>query len=322
VAESRAARTGVREGGGHTADGHPVQLLGNVGDAAGMAAAVAAGAEGAGLFRTEFLYLGRGSAPGAAEQERAYREVFTAAAGRKVVLRTLDAGADKPLPFMGFEDEPNPALGVRGFRTRVRRPEVLATQLDAVAAAATATGADVWLMAPMVATPDESAEFAAEVHGRGLPSAGIMVEVPGAALCARACLSEVDFASIGTNDLAQYAMAADRQSAALAGLTSPWQPGLLHLVRLTAEAGTELGKPVGVCGEAAGDPALAVVLVGLGVTSLSMTPRALADVAATVASVDLDGARRLAGIALEARSADAARAAVRAELPVLADLGR
>jgi phosphotransferase system enzyme I (PtsI) len=322
VAAARAARGGVPEGGGRTADGHPVQLLGNVGDAAGMAAAVAAGAEGVGLFRTEFLYLDRGSAPDPVEQERAYREVFTAAAGRKVVLRTLDAGADKPLPFMGFEDEPNPALGVRGLRTRVRRPGVLATQLDAVAAAAAATGADVWVMAPMVSVPEEAAEFAAEVHGRGLPTAGIMVEVPAVALRAHACLSEVDFASIGTNDLTQYAMAADRQSAALAGLTSPWQPALLELVRLTAEAGTALGKPVGVCGEAAGDPALAVVLIGLGVTSLSMTPRALSDVAATVASVDLDAARRIAAIALEARSADAARAAVRAELPVLVDLGR
>jgi len=322
VAAARAARGGVPEGGGRTADGHPVQLLGNVGDAAGMAAAVAAGAEGVGLFRTEFLYLDRGSAPDLAEQQAAYRAVFELAAGRKVVLRTLDAGADKPLPFMGFEPEPNPALGVRGLRTRVRRPEVLATQLDAVAAAAAETGADVWVMAPMVSTADEAAEFAAEVHGRGLPMAGIMVEVPAVALTARACLSAVDFASIGTNDLAQYALAADRQSAALAALTSPWQPGLLHLVALTAAAGAELGKPVGVCGEAAGDPALAVVLVGLGVGSLSMTPRGLGDVAAAVGSVDLDTARRLAAIVLAARSAEAARAAVRGELPILADLGR
>ena len=322
VAAARSARGGVREGGGRTADGHPVQLLGNVGDAAGMAAALAAGAEGVGLFRTEFLYLDRASAPDLAEQRAAYRAVFELAAGRKVVLRTLDAGADKPLPFLGLDPEPNPALGVRGLRTRVRRPEVLATQLDAVAAAAADTGADVWVMAPMVSTADEAAEFAAEVHRRGLPAAGIMVEVPAVALTARACLSDVDFASIGTNDLAQYALAADRQSAALAALTSPWQPALLHLVALTAAAGTELGKPVGVCGEAAGDPALAVVLVGLGVGSLSMTPRGLGDVAAAVGSVELATARRLAGVALAARSAEAARAAVRAELPILAGLGR
>jgi phosphotransferase system enzyme I (PtsI) len=322
VAEARAKRRGVPAGGGRTADGHRVQLLANVGDAAGMTAAVAAGAEGVGLFRTEFLYLDRTDAPTAAEQQASYREVFEIAAGRKVVVRTLDAGADKPLPFMGFEDEPNPALGVRGLRTRIQRPQILDAQLDAIAAAAAETGADAWVMAPMVATAEEASAFGAEVHGRGLATAGIMVEVPAVALTARHCLADVEFASIGTNDLTQYAMAADRQSAALAALTTPWQPGLLHLVALTAAAGNELGKPVGVCGEAAGDPALAVVLVGLGIASLSMTPRALGDVSATLASVDLETARRLARLALDARTADDGRAAVRAELPILAEIGR
>lgn len=322
IAEARARRAGVPEGGGRTADGHPVQLLANVGDAAGMTAAVAAGAEGVGLFRTEFLYLDRGDAPSVAEQTEQYREVFRIADGRKVVVRTLDAGADKPLPFMGFEAEPNPALGVRGLRTQARRPQVLGDQLDAIAAAASDTGGEVWVMAPMVATPEEAAAFAAEVHGRGLPTAGIMVEVPAVALTARHCLDCVEFASIGTNDLTQYALAADRESAALAALNTPWQPGLLQLVALTARAGTALGKPVGVCGEAAGDPALAVVLVGLGITSLSMSPNALGDVAATVGSVDLLTARELAELACEARSATEGRAAVRARLPVLTDLGR
>jgi phosphotransferase system enzyme I (PtsI) len=312
----------VPEGGGRTADGHAVQLLANVGDATGMTAAVAAGAEGVGLFRTEFLYLDRADAPELDEQTALYAEVFRIAAGRKVVVRTLDAGADKPLPFMGFDAEPNPALGVRGLRTQVRRPQILANQLDAIAAAVADTGADVWVMAPMVATPEEAGAFADEVHGRGLPTAGIMVEIPAVALTARHCLDRVDFASIGTNDLTQYAMAADRESAALAALNTPWQPGLLQLVALTAGAGTDLGKPVGVCGEAAGDPALAVVLVGLGITSLSMTPNALGDVAATVGSVDLATARELADLACGARSADEGRAAVRSRLPVLADLGR
>jgi phosphotransferase system enzyme I (PtsI) len=313
---SRAAVTGV----GRTKDGAEVALLANIGDASGMAAAMAAGAGGVGLFRTEFLFLDRGTAPSRAEQVAAYRAVFEQAGGRRVVVRTLDAGADKPLPFLGLDPEPNPALGVRGLRTALVQPGVLADQLAAIAEASIGADADVWVMAPMVSTPDEAAAFAAQAHQAGLSPAGIMVEVPAVALTAHECLSEVDFASIGTNDLGQYALAADRQSAALATLTSPWQPGLLRLVALTAAAGAELGRPVGVCGEAAGDPGLAVVLVGLGVTSLSMTPRSLADVAAALASVSLTECQEIAGRVLACRSASDARDLARAALPVLADL--
>lgn len=319
-AAARAGRPALA-GVGRTADGAEVALLANIGDAAGMAAAMAAGAGGVGLFRTEFLFLDRGTPPGRAEQVAAYRAVFDQAGGRRVVVRTLDAGADKPLPFLGLAPEPNPALGVRGLRTAAVHPEVLAEQLAAIAEAAAGAPAEVWVMAPMVSTPDEAAGFARQAHDAGLRPAGIMVEVPAAALTAAACLSDVDFASIGTNDLGQYTLAADRQSATLAELTSPWQPALLRLVSLTAEAGAQLGRPVGVCGEAAGDPGLAVVLVGLGVTSLSMTPRALAGVAAALSTVDLAGCREVAGDVLRARSAAAARALVRARLPVLADLG-
>jgi phosphotransferase system enzyme I (PtsI) len=319
-----AARAAVRpevSGVGRTTDGAEIALLANIGDAAGMAAAMAAGAGGVGLFRTEFLFLDRGTPPSRREQVAAYRAVFEQAGGRRVVVRTLDAGADKPLPFLGLDLEPNPALGVRGLRTAAVHPEVLAEQLAAIAEAATGSAADVWVMAPMVSTPDEAAGFVRQAHEYGLRPAGIMVEVPAVALTAAACLSEVDFASIGTNDLGQYALAADRQSAALAELTSPWQPALLRLVALTAEAGGQLGRPVGVCGEAAGDPGLAVVLVGLGVTSLSMTPRALAAVTAALATVDLAGCRDLAARVVAARSAADARALVRAGLPILADLG-
>jgi phosphoenolpyruvate-protein phosphotransferase (PTS system enzyme I) len=319
-AAARAAGAGLT-GVGRTADGAEIPLLANVGDAGGMAAAMAAGAGGVGLFRTEFLFLDRGTAPSRREQVAAYRAVFDQAGGRRVVVRTLDAGADKPLPFLGLEPEPNPALGVRGLRTAAVHPEVLAEQLVAIAEAASGSDADVWVMAPMVSTPDEAAAFARQAHDAGLRPAGIMVEVPAVALTAAACLSDVDFASIGTNDLGQYALAADRQSAALAALTSPWQPALLRLVALTAEAGGQLGRPIGVCGEAAGDPGLAVVLVGLGVTSLSMTPRALAGVAAALATVDLAGCQELAARVIAARSAEAARELARAALPVLADLG-
>lgn len=166
-----------------------------------------------------------------------------------------------------MEAEENTALGIRGLRVARSRPAVLSGQLEAVARAATATSADVWVMAPMVATRAEAAGFAAQVHAVGLPVAGAMVEVPAAALQAHRLLEAVDFLSIGTNDLGHYTFAADRQCGDLAHLLDPWQPALLQLIASCAAAGRDRGKPVSVCGEAAGDPLLAPVLVGLGVTS-------------------------------------------------------
>jgi phosphotransferase system enzyme I (PtsI) len=313
-------------GPGRTADGHPVQLLLNIGSAAdlvtgggGAAAelrdAGVAAAEGVGLFRTEFLFLDRHDMPAPAEQQAAYEAAFRAAGGRKVVLRTLDAGADKPLPFLGLRPEPNPALGVRGLRVARVRPEVLTAQLDAVAAAARATGAEVWVMAPMVSTAAEAASFAAAVRAAGLPTAGVMVEVPAAALHADRLLAAVDFLSIGTNDLGQYTMAADRQSGDLAELLDPWQPALLALVAACGQAGQRAGKPVGVCGEAAADPLLAAVLVGLGITSLSMSARALPLVGATLARLSLADCAELGRLAIEADTAASAREAVRRRVP-------
>jgi phosphotransferase system enzyme I (PtsI) len=322
LVERAAARRGRSfSGEGRTADGHRVQLLANVADPSGAQAAADAGAEGVGLFRTEFCFLGRTEEPTVAEQVAAYRSVLAAFPGRKVVVRTLDAGADKPLPFVTAAGEPNPALGVRGLRTAARHPAVLDRQLEAIAAAAAAEQAEVWVMAPMVATPDEAEAFVGACAAHGLAHAGVMVEVPAAALCAGAVLAHARFASLGTNDLTQYAMAADRELADLAALSTPWQPAVLALVAATCHGGTEQDRPVGVCGEAAADPALALVLVGLGVTSLSMTPRALADVAAVLASVTLEDCRRVAALAVAARTPADGRAAVRAALPVLDELG-
>ncbi|MGZ6825920.1 MAG: putative PEP-binding protein, partial [Mycobacteriales bacterium] len=208
----------------------------------------------------------------------------------------------------------NPALGVRGLRTARRLPELLERQLRALALAARRTGAQVWVMAPMVSTPQEAADFAALCRAAGLPVAGSMVEVPAAALRASQVLAGCDFLSLGTNDLAQYAFAADRMAGELAELLDPWQPALLELVRLTAAAGKEHGKPVGVCGEAASDPLLAPVLVGLGVTSLSMAPGAVAEVRASLAGVTLATCERLAELALAACDGRQARAAVAAAL--------
>jgi phosphotransferase system enzyme I (PtsI) len=293
----RTARA-ASHGPGRTADGHPVALLLNIGDATGAAKVATVDAEGVGLFRTEFLYLDRQDAPSIDEQVFLYSGVLAAVGGRKVVVRTLDAGADKPLPFLDQTGEPNPALGVRGLRTARRFPAVLTDQLAALALAQQATGATVWVMAPMVATAAEAKWFTDLAHEHGLPVAGVMIEIPAAALRAADLLQHTDFLSIGTNDLAQYTLAADRMAGELADLLDPWQPALLDLIRMTAEAGQAAGKSVGVCGEAAASPALAPVLVGLGVTSLSMSASAVADVRDALAAVTLADCRELARNAL------------------------
>lgn len=312
------------DGTGTTADGHLVPLLSNVGGGADAVAAAALGAEGVGLLRTEFCFLNRDSEPTVDEQVAAYKAVFDAFPAKKVVVRTLDAGADKPLPFLTDSTEPNPALGVRGYRTDLATPGVLERQLQAIATAAGQSEAEVWVMAPMIATAEEAGRFAGLCQAAGLETPGVMVEVPSAAVTAGSVLKRVDFASIGTNDLTQYTMAADRQLGPLAALNDPWQPAVLHLVKATVDGAASLQeapKPVGVCGEAAADPALAVVLVGLGINSLSMSARSLAAVAAVLKSVPLERAQQLAALALGADTAAEARAAVRAELPLLETLG-
>jgi phosphotransferase system enzyme I (PtsI) len=322
AAQQREATRRVFDGTGRTADGTRVELLANVADPAGAQAAVEAAAEGVGLFRTEFCFLGRGAEPAVSEQVAAYRRVLSAFGGRKVVVRTLDAGADKPLPFVTADGEPNPALGVRGIRTADRRPGVLDRQLQAIAAAADAENAHVWVMAPMISTAGETADFVAACERHGLRTAGVMIEVPAAALRAGAIFEHAAFGSLGTNDLIQYTMASDRMLGELAGLSTPWQPAVLDLVRLACEGAAAHDRPVGVCGEAASDATLAPVLVGLGVRSLSMTPRALADVAAVLARVDLATCRELAALALAQEDPIAARGAVRDAIrPVLTDLG-
>ncbi|MDT0308754.1 putative PEP-binding protein, partial [Streptomyces sp. DSM 44917] len=315
--EQRRRRAAALTGPGRTADGHPVKLLINLGAPNELPAAAAADSEGVGLFRTEFLFLDRAQAPTVEEQTAAYARVFAAFAGRRVVVRTLDAGADKPLQFAapaGEAEEQNPALGVRGLRTAARDPKLLDDQLLALARAAEGSATEVWVMAPMVSLPAEAAAFAERVRAHGLPRAGAMVEVPAAALRAGELAQGCDFLSIGTNDLSQYAFAADRTLTGLAALLDPWQPALLDLVHLTAEAGARHGRPVGVCGEAAADPALALVLTGLGVGSLSAAPGALPEVRAALASRTLADCRELARLARTAPDAATARSRVRAAL--------
>ncbi|GAA2806312.1 phosphoenolpyruvate--protein phosphotransferase [Crossiella cryophila] len=301
-------------GVGKLADGHRVKVLANVGSAEDAKAAVATGAEGVGLFRTEFCFLSATEEPTVAAQREAYAAVLAPFQGKPVIVRTLDAGADKPLPFLNTVEEPNPALGVRGLRIARESAGVLDRQLEAIVAAAADTGAEVSVMAPMVATAEEAAWFAERARAAGVTRAGVMIEIPAAALAAREVLDAVDFVSLGTNDLAQYVFAADRMLGALATLNDPWQPALLRLIALVGEAATATGKPAGVCGEAAADPDLACVLTGLGLTSLSMNNAALTQVGARLAGVRLDACQLAARAALAAKDPAHARTAAHAAL--------
>ncbi|MEV4670456.1 phosphoenolpyruvate--protein phosphotransferase [Actinomadura sp. NPDC049382] len=318
AAAARGSALAEFTGPGATADGHEVPLLANIGGPKDLEQALANGAEGVGLYRTEFLFLDRATPPSDAEQEEAYRKVLEAFPAGRVVVRTLDAGADKPLAFLPAPgEEPNPALGERGVRMSVRHPDVLAAQLAALARAATDLTVKLQVMAPMVTDAADAAWFAGQCRDAGIEHPGVMIEVPAAALRARDVAAEVEFFSIGTNDLTQYACAADRQVGGLARLQDPWQPAVLDLVAPAAAAGV----PCGVCGEAAGDPALACVLVGLGVTSLSMSAPSLPLVRAALAKHTLEQCREAAAAARAARTAGDARDAARVHLPGLADLG-
>ncbi|WP_127472867.1 phosphoenolpyruvate--protein phosphotransferase [Microbacterium sulfonylureivorans] len=317
-AEDRASASSAPITDGALADGTPVPLLANLGKPEAAADAVALGAEGVGLFRTEFLFLSSAQAPTVEQQRESYTQLLSAFPGKKVVVRVLDAGADKPLAFLNDAHEENPALGLRGIRALRASEDILREQLTALAEADAATrrmpggAADLWVMAPMVATVEEAVYFTDLARDYGIKTAGVMVEVPSSALLADRILSYTDFASIGTNDLTQYTMAADRLLGSVASLQDPWHPAVLRLIREVGDAGRINRKPVGICGEAAADPLLAVVLVGLGATSLSMAPTALADVRATLLQHTLDDARVIAEAALAANDAASARTAAQA----------
>lgn len=306
----RAARVAEWTGPAQTKDGHRVQLLANVAD--GNAARIASDsqAEGIGLYRTELSFLSASEEPSVDEQAKIYKKVFNAYPNSKVVVRTLDAGSDKPISYATLSSEENPALGVRGLRIARDNESLLTRQLDAIAQAAESRGddAETWVMAPMVATSKEAQWFAELCRERGL-TAGAMIEVPAAALMADKIMPHLDFVSIGTNDLTQYTMAADRLSPQLAYLTDPWQPAVLRLIQHTCIAGHEYNVPVGVCGEAAADPLLACVLTGLGVNSLSAASTAVAGVGAQLAELTFDQCQQLADAALNSEGPSAARAA-------------
>ncbi len=299
AAKAKAAKAKELRGKpGATKDGYHIPLLANVGKPSDGKTALEYGAEGVGLFRSEFLFIGNAEPPSVEEQTKAYAELLAQFPGKKVVIRMLDAGADKPLPFLTPEDEPNPALGLRGMRTLRTHMNVLEGQLKALAAADAQTDADLWVMAPMVADAHEAAYFVKLGKSFGLKKVGVMAEVPSIALMADQVAKVADFVSIGTNDLTQYTLAADRTLGSVANYQTAWHPAVLRAIKLIADAGNANGMPVGVCGEAAADPDLAVVLTGIGVNSLSMTPVALDDVRAELAGVTLEEAQEKAAKAL------------------------
>jgi phosphocarrier protein FPr len=287
-------------------------VLANVGSVREAEAAAAAGADGIGLVRTELLFLGRSVAPGLDEQRAVYRRIARAVAGRAVVFRTLDIGGDKPASWLTGEPEMNPALGVRGLRLGLRNADLFETQLRALLEADPANPLRILL--PMVATVEEvgaarraiDAASAASTRAGADVAAdvrlGIMVEIPSVAIVAAAFAPVVDFFSIGTNDLVQYTLAADRTNPALADLATPLQPAILQLVKRVTDAARPLRRPVAVCGEAAADPAAAALFVGLGVEELSVAPASIGRIRSVLAGLDLDACRDAADRALRAAS--------------------
>ena len=315
--EQRSARRArARERAGEPAvmrDGTVLEVSANLGGAGEAARAVSLGADGVGLLRSEFLFLDRPEIPSEDEQAETLEQIATALGGRPLIVRTLDVGADKPLPAVPMPAEANPFLGRRGLRLSLQEPELFAVQLRAILRVAAEH--PVKVMFPMVATAGEldaalvAFEQARAATGVSTPvEVGIMVEVPAAALLAERLARRADFFSIGTNDLTQYTMAAERGNELVADLLSGPHPAVLRLVQATTTGARAHGRWVGVCGELAGDPAAALLFVGLGVRELSMAPPLVAEVKEALRSVTVADAAAAAERALSAGDAGEARA--------------
>ena len=311
-----AADAELRERPLQTADGHRLLLGANIGQPGDVKRAIDAGAEGVGLFRTEFMFMGRATAPVEGAQAAAYAQVLEAFGERPVVIRLIDLGGDKNLPYLPVPPEENPFLGVRALRlANAGFEELILTQLRAILLAAERSGRQPWIMAPMVADLGDVYRLhelvATAAFGRTLsvqPKVGIMVEIPSLALIAELVAPEVAFFSIGTNDLTQYLLAADRTNPGLADRQDPLHPAVLRAIRGVVEGGHAAGIPVAVCGEMASDPAGAMVLAGLGIDELSMDAGAFGAVKRALAGASLSELQEAARHALHAESAKDARA--------------
>jgi phosphoenolpyruvate-protein phosphotransferase len=298
----------------HTRDGVHVSVYANLGAVAEAAIAAQHGADGCGLLRTEFLYLDRASPPGEDEQFALYRQISDRLAPRPLVIRTMDIGGDKPIPYLALPHEDNPALGLRGLRTSLAHVELLRTQLRAVLRL---RSPHARLLLPMVndlcelrAARAILRECADELGIEALPPLGVMVETPAAAMLATQLLREADFASIGSNDLSQYTLAIDRGHAQLSAKLDALHPAVLRLIGSVAAAGEMRGREVAVCGGLASDPEAVALLVGLGIRELSAVPAAIPKLKRIVRSLDAANCRELARRAMELEDAGAVRALV------------
>jgi len=294
-----------------------IPVMANVGSVAD--ATQVQSANGVGLLRTELFFLNNKVTPTRVEQQALYAQVLAAGPDGEIIVRTLDAGSDKPIAFLGIGREENPALGVRGQRVAAIAPKFYEDQLHAIKAAADevrATGKqiEVSVMAPMIATVEEAHVFAKEARAAGFTRVGIMVEIPAITRVIPQLKGVVDFLSIGTNDLSQYLFAADRVNSAVAALLNPWQPALLSTLESIATESAAAGIKVGVCGEAASDPLLAVVMAGLGINSVSASPSSVAAVADLLSRVDVSAAKSAAMAARSATTARDAKAAAKGAL--------
>ena len=311
--ERRAAEQAAAQRNCRTVDGTRIEVYANIGSAAEAEAAVRNGAEGCGLLRTEFLFLERQSPPDEEEQATQYQRIATALGGRPLTLRTLDIGGDKPIPYLPLPHEDNPALGLRGVRTSLWRPDLLRAQLRAMLSIRPHEQARVLL--PMITDPAEirtvrgMLEEERRAIGRSAPiELGVMIETPAAAVMSDRIAAEADFLSIGTNDLTQYTLAMDRGHPELAARLDALHPAVLRLIARTAGAAISHGRRVAVCGGLASDPAAAPILIGLGVHELSMVPSVIPQLKALIGGVTLDACRELARQALELETAEAVRA--------------
>jgi phosphocarrier protein FPr len=288
-----------------------VEVVANVGGVEDAREAATSGAEGVGLLRTEFLFLRREKAPTTEEQLEVYRGIVEALQGQPVIVRTLDIGGDKPLPYIEVAPEENPFLGERGIRLCLARPDLLRAQVRAILQA-TAAG-PVRIMFPMVADLREWRKARAIVEeerktlGVDAVEMGIMIEIPSAALMADVFAREVDFFSVGTNDLTQYTLAMDRMHPTLAAQSDGLHPAVLRLIKMTVEAAHAEGKWVGVCGELGADPQAVPILVGLGVDELSVSVPAIAGVKAQIRTLSLEACQALAETALGCEGAGEVR---------------
>jgi phosphotransferase system enzyme I (PtsI) len=291
-----------------------IPVRANIGSLDDAVSASETGANGVGLFRTELLYLSAKTEPSLEEQVESYTAILSAAPKGPIVVRTIDAGSDKPVPFLDMGEEENPSLGVRGYRLIGQHRNFIEGQLRALEIARKDSGREIWVMAPMIATVQEAKDFSDLARSLGGYKVGIMIETPSIALMVEQLGGIVDFVSVGTNDLSQYLFAADRMNPSLGALLNHWQPALIKSLARIAQAAKSAGITSGVCGESASDPAFAVVLAGLGIESVSVSKSQVTAVHNALSSLSLADAKEVANEVLKQSTPEAAKATALSEI--------